>query len=61
MLSTQLGLRWEPPQLPHSFFFVGYDYEYWWYVGTRGNQDSTFSSNAEISAQGIWLRAEFNY
>lgn len=61
VLSTQLGLRWQPPKLPHSFFFLGYDYEYWWYIGTRGNQDPNYSSNGEISVQGIWLRAEFNF
>ena len=59
-VSSQLGLRWQPPELPNTFFFVGYDYEYWWTIGKRGS-DPTQRSNSEISAQGLWLRAEFNY
>lgn len=61
VLTSQVGLRWEPPELPHSFFFLGYVEQYWWYVMQRNNDDPNLSNNGEISTNGLWLRAEFNF
>jgi hypothetical protein len=57
VLNLQFGLGWEPPEYPHTHFFLGYEYEYWWNAARL----STGLSRGELSDQGILLRAEFNF
>ena len=57
MLNTQAGIGWKPPAYPQLQFFLGYEYEYWWNVG----RDSLNTSRGEMSDQGIYLRAQFNF
>jgi hypothetical protein len=49
------GLRWQPPRWRAADFSVGYQYEHWWDLGKL--RDST----AELSEQGLALRAEFRF
>jgi Legionella pneumophila major outer membrane protein precursor len=57
MLNTQAGIGWKPPAYPQLQFFLGYEYEYWWNVG----RDSLTTSRGELSDQGVYLRAQFNF
>jgi hypothetical protein len=57
MLTTFVGLSWQPPLYPRAQLFLGYQYEYWWNIG----RDSSTTSRGELSDQGILLRAEFNF
>jgi hypothetical protein len=57
LVNGQVGLRWQPPDWGHTYFFLGYQYEYWWNVGRL----SFTTSRGELSDQGILLRAEFNF
>jgi hypothetical protein len=57
MLATEVGLSYDVPRWNHSRFLVGYQHEDWWYFG-RGDNDLSFGT---LSAQGIFLRAEFNF
>jgi hypothetical protein len=57
MLNTQAGIGWNPPAYPQLQLFLGYEYEYWWNVG----RDSLTTSRGELSDQGIFLRAQFNF
>ena len=55
-LNVQLGLAWTPGGCGPSGlrFSGGYQYEHWWYLGFG-------DSRAELSDQGGFFRAEFNY
>jgi hypothetical protein len=59
VLSWQLGLSWQPPgpRYQDVHFFLGYHYEYWWNVGRL----SSTTSRGEMSDQGIFMWAEFNF
>jgi len=57
IVSLFLGVAWQPPRFPRFRFSVGYDYEYWWNVGRISN----LAPRAEMSDQGVLLRAEFNF
>jgi hypothetical protein len=52
-----LGLTWEPTSRPNLSVSLGYTFEYWWNVGRL----STTASRAEMSDQGILLRAACRY
>ena len=58
VLDLEAGLRWQPPTMPYTEFFLGYQYEYWW---NAGRLSKTPDSRGELSDQGILLRAEFNF
>ncbi|HYV34784.1 MAG TPA: Lpg1974 family pore-forming outer membrane protein [Gemmataceae bacterium] len=56
VLTFDLGLSYTPPCMPNwSRFGFGYQYEYWWDVGTSGNSHSNFGGNA------LYFRGEFNF
>jgi hypothetical protein len=63
ILRTQLGLCWSPPQTHWCRFFLGYEFEAWWFIGR--NDTTTIPgqamSNGDLYEQGIFLRAEFNF
>jgi len=52
VLSFQLGLGFTPPDHDHLRLAAGYQFERWWYIG---------GSEGQLTAQGIFFRAEFNY
>jgi hypothetical protein len=52
----QAGLTWSPGGFYRSLHFAGgYEIENWWYLGQIGG------SRAELTAQGIFLRAEWDF
>jgi hypothetical protein len=57
MINAFLGFRWQPPSYPNIHVSAGYDYEFWWNVG----RNSSTTSRATLSDQGVLLRAEFNF
>lgn len=57
IVSIFLGVAWQPPRFPRFRGSVGYEYEYWWNVGRISN----ISPRADMSDQGVLLRAEFNF
>jgi len=51
-----LGLSYSPPQFERwARFSFGYQFEYWWDVGTRGD------SRGDLSINGLYFRGEFNF
>jgi hypothetical protein len=56
-LNGQVGLSYEVPRWNYSRFMLGYQFEYWWFLG-RGDNDLSFGA---LSIQGLFLRAEFNF
>jgi hypothetical protein len=56
-LGVQVGVAWRPPAYPQAQFFLGYQYEYWWGVGTINNAGTAASMNA----QAIQLRLAINF
>jgi hypothetical protein len=55
VLQWQAGVGYTPPWSGNQLHFsLGYDFEQWW--GIRVGD-----SRADLTAQGIFLRAEFNY
>jgi Legionella pneumophila major outer membrane protein precursor len=56
VLDTQFGVSWTPAWHRHwSRFSTGYQFEQWWDLGQAGD------SRAELTLQGIFFRAEFNF
>jgi hypothetical protein len=56
VLDAQIGLSWSPHWRRHwSRFSTGYEFEQWWYLGQAG------ASRADLTMQGIFCRAEFNF
>jgi hypothetical protein len=56
MLMLQLGLSYTPPGwVSWARFGFGYQFEYWWDVGTAGPSHNDFFSN------GIYFRGEINF
>jgi hypothetical protein len=58
MVTTQLGMGWQPPGWQGARFFVGYQVEYYWGVG-RFSKSTT--SRGELSDQGVIFQAELNF
>jgi hypothetical protein len=56
VLLFQTGFAYQPPTRDRLRFAGGYQYEYWWMLGQTGGL-----SRLELGAQGVFLRAEFNY
>jgi hypothetical protein len=55
VLLVQTGVSWTPPRYPRLRLSTGYEYEMWWYIGQAGD------SSAELSDQGVFFRAEWNF
>jgi hypothetical protein len=56
VLTVQAGLSWTPLWRGNwSRYSFGYEFERWWNVGEAGD------SRAEITTQGVFLRAEFKF
>jgi hypothetical protein len=56
VLELQAGLAWTPAWAGHWFRLVGgYEFERWWDVGHAGG------SNADLTAQGLFIRAEWGF
>lgn len=62
ILNYQVGLGWQPPQLPGLKVFVGYIYEFWWQVGSNTNLvPAAGGPRAFFDNQGVTLQAGFNW
>jgi hypothetical protein len=62
ILNFQVGLGYQPPQLPNIRFYTGYVYEVWWQVGTNSNLEGTPSSKfAFFDNQGLVLQAMVDF
>ena len=56
VLAFQLGLSYSPPWAgPYSRFALGYEFQQWWSIGNAG------SSKADLTTNGVFFRAEFNF
>jgi hypothetical protein len=55
VLGFQVGLGYAPQKNDHLRLAVGYQFERWWYIGDAG------PSEGDLTAQGLFFRAEFNY
>jgi hypothetical protein len=58
ILNLRLGVSWTPPEFPSAQVFIGYQYEYWWNVG---KVSTTGQRGAELSDQGVTVRAEITF
>jgi hypothetical protein len=57
IITTQLGLDWQPPAYPTFRLFAGWQFEYWWDVG----RELPFSTLGYFFINGIVLRGEWNF
>jgi hypothetical protein len=57
IVATQGGLSYDMPRWNRSRILIGYQFEQWWQFG-RGNNDQSFGN---LTDQGLFLRAEFNF
>jgi hypothetical protein len=56
VLTFDVGLSYTPPGCPHwARFGVGYQFEYWWDIGTHGG------SRTDLGVNGVYFRGEFNF
>jgi hypothetical protein len=56
ILQLEAGFSWEPDRFARRFrLTAAYSWERWWDIG------STSDSNAELTLQGVLLRAEYRY
>jgi hypothetical protein len=63
ILRAQLGFCWSPPETHWCRFFLGYEFEAWWFIGRDDNTTipGQAMSNGDLYEHGIFVRAEFNY
>jgi hypothetical protein len=65
LFESQLGVGWQPPSLPNANLFVGWQYLYWWRVGT--NLDTAPAgpfgrgSIADIWSNGVVLQGAYRF
>jgi hypothetical protein len=55
VFSFQLGLGFTPQDRDHLRLAFGYQFERWWYIGAANG------SAGDLTTQGLFFRAEFNY
>ena len=56
VLTFDLGLSYTPPgSLSWARFGFGYEFEYWWGIGSSGG------SHGDLSINGLYFRGEFNF
>ena len=55
VLTLKAGFSYTPPRLEFVHFTTGYEFERWWNLARLGG------SAGEVTDQGIFLRAEFDY
>jgi hypothetical protein len=56
VFTFSVGLTYTPPNWPQwARFGFGYQFEYWWDIGTHGD------SRGDLSTQGLYFRGEFNF
>jgi hypothetical protein len=58
VVSAQVGIAWQPPAHPCIRLFAGYQYEYWWNVGSNV---TNANSRADLWNQGVVLQAAWRY
>jgi hypothetical protein len=57
LVFVNLGLSWQPPTMPNTYFFLGAQLDYFWNTGRMGN----FSTFSYFFDSGIVLQAAINY
>lgn len=57
ILTTQLGMGWQPPAYPTFRMFAGWQFEYWWDVGRL----LPFSELGYFFINGFVLKGEWNF
>ena len=57
VITTRLGLVWQPPAYANIHLFAGYQLDYWWNIGRMGN----FTEFGYFFDSGFLLRGEWNY
>jgi hypothetical protein len=57
LVFANLGLSWQPPALPNTYFFVGAQLDYFWNTGRTGN----FNTLSYFFDSGLVLQAAINY
>jgi Legionella pneumophila major outer membrane protein precursor len=55
VLTLKAGFSYTPPRLEFVHFTTGYEFERWWDLARLG------ASKGEVTDQGLFLRAEFDY
>jgi hypothetical protein len=55
VLTLRAGFSYTPPRLEFVHFTTGYEFERWWDLARLG------ASRGELTDQGIFVRAEFDY
>jgi len=55
VLTLRAGFSYTPPRLEFVHFTAGYEFERWWDLARLGG------SKGELTDQGVFLRAEFDY
>jgi hypothetical protein len=57
VIGVHTGLRWTPPTTHFTYFFLGYEIEYWGQVG----RDDNTGSRGNFYDQGFFLRGEITF
>ncbi len=57
VITTRLGLTWQPPAYANIHLFAGYQLDYWWNIGRMGN----FTEFGYFFDSGFLLRGEWKY
>jgi hypothetical protein len=63
-LFVQAGLAYVPPGRENLRFNLGYVFEHWWSAGSLGddsNAGMVSNSRGEFGAQGVFLRAQWDF
>jgi hypothetical protein len=55
MVTLRAGFSYTPPRLEYLHLSTGYEFERWWNLARLG------ASSGDVTDQGIFLRAEFDY
>lgn len=59
VLTTRLGLNWQPPASPNLRMFIGGQWDYWWNIGR--NSASATAATGYFFDSGFLLRGEWNF
>jgi hypothetical protein len=56
-----VGLSYTAPSWNHSRFLLGYEYESFFQIGRLSPTSGVIDTRGQLDAQGLFLRAEFNF
>jgi hypothetical protein len=65
ILTYQVGLGWQPPWNPNTYFYAGYVYEYWFQIASNMNFTDPFTTQGatrgNMSNQGVFLQFHLKF